>query len=131
MNPPALDTSIYLAAQAIVGPLRDPVDWAVFVGREPLAPNNCVTCYDTGGATNILVDLRAPTIQVRVRSKLYSAGWIQSDAIFQALVQPIQIAVTGGTVLQWVASSDVAFIGRDDSDRPLFTMNFTVLRSNV
>lgn len=131
MTSPARDTAIYLAAQGATGPVGGTSGWSVFIGREPLAPVQAVTVYDTGGGPNVLVDLRKPTIQVRVRADDYLSGWVKADQVYNALVYPIHIAAVDGIVLQWVATSEILYIGRDDADRPLFTANYQLLRDGA
>lgn len=131
MKSPAHDTALFIAALADFETFAGSDDWSVYVGREPLEPENVVTCYDTGGTTGPLVDLRHPTVQVRVRSTSYDAGWQKINAAYEALVVPVNTPVTDGTILGWVASGDVAFIGRDDKDRALFTANFELMRDGA
>jgi len=134
MRTPAHDTALTLSALAGFGAFGGADDWSTYVGREPLAadgPVNCVTVYDTGGAQNILADLRNPSIQVRVRSASYVSGWQKANEAYEALVNDLQSAVEDATILTWVAISDVTFIGRDDGDRCLFTVNFNMLRDGA
>lgn len=134
MRTPAHDTALTLSALPGFGPFGGAVDWSTFVGREPLAsdgPINCVTVYDTGGAQGILKDLRNSSLQVRVRSSDYNSGWQKANEAYEALVNDLQSATEDATILTWVAISDVTFIGRDDGDRPLFTVNFNMLRDGA
>lgn len=126
MNSPAHDTALYLVAQDI----GTAFGTGVFVGREPLSPVECVTVYDTGGGVGPLVDMRVPTVQVRIRSADYNTGWQRANAAHETLTAPA--GVTGQpdiAVAWWTATSDVAYIGRDDQDRVLFTANYTFTRS--
>jgi hypothetical protein len=132
MNTPAQDTARYLVAEGVAASFGGAADWSAYVGREPLAPDNVVTVYDTGGPVGPLVDLRRPSIQVRVRSVTYETGWEKANEILQTLVQPFQgVSVPDATILVWDLSTDVMFIGHDDADRPLFTVNFQILRDGV
>jgi hypothetical protein len=131
MMSPAQDTATFLAASAVTGPLGGSVDWSVYVGREPLEPASVVTVYDTGGGANVLVDLRKPTVQVRVRSDHYLDGWVKSDEAYKELVTPASPATIDGVTFQWVATSEIYYIGRDDADRCLFTCNYQLLRDGA
>jgi hypothetical protein len=128
MRSPARDTAAYLVTQGVTGAFGGASGFPVYVGREPLEPVDVVTCYDTGGGAGALIDLRRPTVQVRVRAADYDAGWQKINAIFEALSAPTMVAVPDATILVWAQASDVSFIGRDDKDRPIFTANFEVLR---
>lgn len=134
MRTPAHDTALTLSALTGFGPFGGSVDWSTYVGREPLAsdgPVNCVTVYDTGGAQGILKDLRNSSLQVRVRSSDYNSGWQKANEAYEALVNDLQSATEDATILTWVAISDVTFIGRDDGERALFTVNFNMLRDGA
>lgn len=129
MKTPAHDTALFLAALTGFGSFGGSASWSVYVRREPLAPVNVVTVYDTGGGPAVLIPkLRRPSVQVRVRASSYDAGWQKANAAYEALVTPTQTAVTDGVVLSWIAAGDVNYIGWDDKDRSLFTVNFSVLR---
>lgn len=128
MRTPAHDTALYLAALAGFGTFGGSTAWSVYAGREPLTPEDVVTCYDTGGAPGPLIDFRKPTVQVRVRSDSYDDGWQKVNDAYEALVQPVSVSVTDATILGWVPTSEVAFIGRDERDRALFTVNFEIMR---
>lgn len=134
MRTPAHDTALTLSALASFGPFGGSADWSTYVGREPVdtsGPVNCVTVYDTGGGQGVLADLRNPSVQVRVRSSSYDAGWQKANEAYEALVNDLQSATEDATILTWVAISDVTFIGRDDKDRSLFTVNFNMLRDGA
>ncbi len=70
INSPAIDIARVLdnagvAEEAIAGSSG----WSVFVSKEPTAPDNVVTVYDTGGFDpNPKFLLDYPTVQVRVRA---------------------------------------------------------------
>lgn len=127
MNGPAHDTALFLVTSGDVTAFGTDV----FVGREPLSPVECVTCYDTGGGPGPLVDLRKPTVQVRVRSASYATGWAKANGIHETLTAPIATTSTDVDALWWSAISDVAFIGRDDHDRAIFTANYELTRDGA
>mgnify|MGYP000642779426 CR=1 FL=1 len=127
MNSPAHDTALYLADAGVTGAFGV----GVFVGREPLTPVDVVTCYDTGGAPGPLIDLRTPTVQGRGRADDDSAGWYLANLIHDTLTRPVDVAVPGGAILGWTPNAEVAFIGRDDNDRALFTVNFEIIRDSA
>ena len=131
MRTPAHDTALHLAGLSGFGAFGGSTGWPVYVGREPLTPVDVVTCYDTGGAAGPLVDLRTPMVQVRVRAENYDEGWQKANEAYAALVQVTRQAVTDASILAWAPSGDVTYIGRDDKDRPLFTVNFEMLRDSA
>jgi hypothetical protein len=132
MNTPAQDTAIYLAAQSGFGALGGSAQWSVFIGREPIdTPVDVVTVYDTGGQPPALKSgpqLRYPSIQVRVRAADYSAGWQKANDVMTSLFTPTGQIVTGGVNVAWTAQGDINYIGRNDKDRALFTINYQMIR---
>lgn len=103
--------------------------WTVYTGNEAPSPDDAITVYDTGGGqANADRPLYDPTIQVRVRSREYADGYTKALAIRDLLMirTARDIGIWHYTGF-WLVS-DVAKIGRDDSDRELFTVNFRLMR---
>lgn len=134
---PAVEIAQFLADEG-VGERGGSGRWSIHVSREPTSPDDVVTLYDTGGPPPVAIDvnLRAHTIQVRVRSKDYVEGAETQNSIFTLLAQPD--AVVDGLPLErsigehrytgmWL-TSEIMYIGRDDNDRFLFTANYEVHR---
>lgn len=131
MKTPGHDTALYLAALPGFGAFGGASGWPIYLGREPLEPVDVVTVYDTGGSPGPLIDFRKPTVQVRVRADKYDDGWQKINEAYEALVQPVDVTVTDAVILGWVPTSEIAYIGRDDRDRPLFTVNFEIMRDGA
>lgn len=126
-NSPASETAMVLTALPVTGGLGGLNPWAVYVGREPLEPPNVVTVYDTGGPpATVLPSIRAPSIQLRVRSEDYVTGWTKCQELYRTLVSLTSLDRPGVRVVSWVPSTDILAIGRDDADRFLFAVNFNV-----
>lgn len=134
---PAIELAQYLADNG-VGARGGDADWGIHVAREPIAPSNVNTLYDTGGSEPDVIDisLRVVTIQVRTRSVDYAVGAAKQEEIFNLLAQPD--AVTGVAPIErsigahryigiWL-TGDITYIGRDDNDRFLFTSNYQIHR---
>lgn len=135
MTTPAMELAQYLADNG-VGARGGDAQWGIHVSREPAAPNDVITLYDTGGdpPPAISVTLRSRSIQVRVRAVDYAAGVAKCEEIFNLLAQPA-IEETP-TPLQrdigihryigvWL-TGEITHIGRDENDRHLFTTNYEV-----
>ena len=128
MNSPAVDIANILAASPFSYGI---VGTDLFVSREPLAPVNCTTVYDTGGfepeSASEVYD--RPTIMVRIRNSSYTAGYAKVQAI-KTTLHKLHETISGGTryVAIW-AQSDILFIGYDDSNNALFTINFRIHRT--
>lgn len=126
---------MFLADQGVVGEFGGNADWSVHATREPIAPANIVTLYDTGGpaAAQVDIDLRIKRIQVRVRAVDYDEGYSRQELIHSALAQPgVEDPQTrdigeGAYIGIWLVS-DIIAIGRDENDRQILTANYEAHR---
>lgn len=122
---PAHQLALYLDAEGVGTFAED-----IHVSREPVSPDNVVTLYDTGGSApaNYDIELRQPTIQVRVRNTSYPNAVAKQEEIFEIL-NAIKTQVIGtSTYLGVWMTTDIISIGRDDNDRHLLTANYQVQR---
>lgn len=137
MTTPAVELAQFLADNGI-GQRGGNTQWSVHVSREPAAPDDVVTLYDTGGGEPPSIDtnLRDFVLQVRVRSADYVQGMARHQLIFDLFAQPNAAAL--GQALErniglhryvgiWVAG-EVTHIGRDENDRFLITANYELHR---
>lgn len=117
-------------------------DWSLHVGREPDAPANAVTLYDTAGLAPLNLDggeMRQPGLQVRVRSVDYLKGFERADAIRAKLVLPeavvdgvtIERTIGTGYYVQITPVADILPLGRDENDRHIFVANYQLIRQEV
>lgn len=134
-NSVANDLAQYLADNG-VGAKGGDAQWGIHVSREPANPDDVITLYDTGGddPVAISVDLRARSIQVRVRTVDYLAGMDKHQEIYELLAQPaieetatpIERNIGTHKVLGVWLRGEVTAIGRDELDRFLITANYDV-----
>lgn len=122
---PAHELALYLQSEGVGTFGQD-----IHVSREPVSPGNVVTLYDTGGSApaNYDIELRQPTIQVRVRDVSYPAAQAKQEQIFGILNDIKTQAIEGSTYLGVWMTTDILSIGRDDNDRHLLTANYQVQR---
>ncbi|MHA1809369.1 MAG: minor capsid protein [Candidatus Heimdallarchaeaceae archaeon] len=128
MNPPSQDFKDILV-DASIGTFGTDI----FIGKEPDSPNACVTLYDTGGfPPQVNNKLDYPTVQVRIRGEVrgYQNAYAKAENIKDALHAQGNIT-QGSTKYSIWCMSDILFIGYDDKDRPLFTVNFRTMRAPV
>lgn len=106
----------------------------LFIGKEPVSPDDCVTIYDTfGGGPSIGLDgqdtrYEYPAIQIRVRNTDYVAGW--------TLIQNIMTSLHARSHETWndtlytviYCSSGPALLDWDDNGKCIFIVNFNVQR---
>lgn len=112
-----------------VGTVAGAGQWGIYVGKEPVKPDDCITVYDTGGnPDNADGPFYQPTVQIRVRSTSYALGYAKASEARDKMIIPksrqgVEWEYTGFWLI-----SDVAKIGTDDSDRELFTVNLRLMR---
>lgn len=92
-----------------------------YIGSMPATPDNVVCIYSTGGYNRSLSGtyLEELTFQIRVRNVSYAAA--------ETLCSTINDLLHGKSttkILMIESQSGILDIGRDESNRPEFTMNF-------
>lgn len=104
--------------------------WSIHIGKEPTTPHTTITIYDSGGLTpNPAWLLDFPSIQVRIRGAPGDYIGAQQkivDCKNTLLGLPSQDLNSD----RWVSVrqiGDINLIGYDDSNRPMFTMNFSLI----
>ena len=115
-----------------IGTLAGQSGWGIFVGKEPVSPDTCITVYDTGGTMgNPDGEMYDPTIQVRVRTHVYPDGYSKAAQIRDLLILPTSFYSDNWLYTGVWLVSDVAKIGTDDNGRELFTVNFRLMRQPI
>ena len=107
--------------------------WSINIGEEPEKPAHTITIYDTGGPgpDTDEMDVDRRTIQVRVRSMRRANGYERMSLVRRYLLTTPIKTVEGRAFFSFIVDQDIAEIGKDDSNRVLFTMNFTTLSYEV
>ena len=110
-------------------------DITVFVGREPSAPINSVTIYDTPGFSPYLgltsTGYEYPSIQIRVRNKKYTDGWNLIERIKDSLHGLSQTTINDTLYSVIYCSSGPALLDWDDNGNCRFVCNFNLQRRDV
>ncbi len=131
MNAPSEDIKDYLIVVSALA-----LDYAtdLFISQMPDTPDACTCIYDTGGLlAEPNISYERPTFQIRVRG---ARGGYQ---IAYDLAQAIKIELNGlaNTTLGisryigvWL-DSDIIFVGYDEKDRPLLSINFRAHRTDA
>ncbi len=130
MSAPCIDIKDMLVSAGI-GTFKAASGWGIYVSEEPTAPDTVVTVYDTGGQDsepNILLDY--PSVMVRVRGAPgdYAAAWSKAQAVKDALLGKSAATVNSTRYVGIWMKGDINYLGRDESRRPQFTLNFAITR---
>ncbi len=129
MNSPAIDVANILAAAPVEAGV---VGASMFLSTIPSSPDNCIGFFDTGGfepAVRYFLD--RPTIMIKCRNKDYNTGWNVLQAIKNYLHGNANITVNDTRYIQFLASSDIAFLEVDSNKRFLFSINFAIQRTTA
>lgn len=105
------------------------VNWPLFIGEEPDAPNNCATLYDIpGDPPNPKFLLDYPRFMVRVRSTSYVQGFNKAEQIKDALLG-LPSQTIGGIRYDgiWVVV-DTHFLMKDQKGRSIFVSTWRSIR---
>lgn len=104
--------------------------WTLKVGKSTGEPDQTITMYDTGGqAPNPRWAVDFPTIQAMVRGKPndYSATWQRARAVRDALLGIDSVTIGSDRWVSVTCPGDVGFVGYDDSQRPMLSVNFRII----
>ena len=129
MNPPSKDISDMLVA----GSLSLVVGTNLFIGREPEAPNDCVTIFDTPGHPPEMYYSNEyryfyPSIQIRVRDIEYLEGWDLINDI-KLLLHNRGQETWNGTLYSAIACTiEPALLDWDQNNRARFVTTFDIQR---
>ena len=105
----------------------------LFIGKEPTAPDNCVTIFDVTGYPPLLTldgngNYYYPSVQVMVRNSSYTAGL--------ELIQRIVESLHGRHGEEWnntlytvvVCQNDPGVLDWDENNRVRFIVTFNIQR---
>ena len=128
MTSPAEDIKALLEAESSLA-----LDFGtdLFVGDMPESPDNCICVMDTGGFAPSIGPYYHPSVQILVRGTVGS----YSETIAQAQALCITLHAYYGTPSGssfyyagvW-SLGDPFYIGVDENNRPLFSINFRIQR---
>lgn len=96
----------------------------------------CLAVYDSGGrAGEVLIPIEYPTIQVMVRGAAgtggYAAAYDKAEKIHAYLQGIPQNPTEMARLTSCVAIGFITWLGRDESDRPQFSLNFQLITEPV
>lgn len=115
-NSLGFDIRAYLISQGVTE--------AIFIGKEPVTPDLCVTLYQGSfNSPNPKFLLNEPSLQVRVRSNSYETGYQLIQDIYNTLLGALPFTLNTTRYSGILGISDILDIGRDENERFLFVWN--------
>lgn len=116
----------------------DKQGWVFKVSQEPTNPDKCVTLYDYSGEKRITIlgdgseDILKPSVQFRVRGEKYKYAETYG---FCEYIQDFMRKFAYSTAKERYGyasqTGGINHLYYDDSNRPIFTLNFTLYKCNV
>jgi hypothetical protein len=104
---------------------RATVGTDMFIGFMPDNPDDCIVVRATQGLPpNVIVNLEQPGFQVMVRNVDHDAGRLAVDTIKTDLHQLTHTTLNGLLYKRIDATGSYTFIGRDEKERTLWSVNF-------
>lgn len=104
--------------------------WVAEIGVLPAKPDRVLGILTTGGVEpnpRWLLDFPAAQVTVRAEPGAYVAARNEAYAVKDILLGLTPQEVDGDWWVSITMGSDVAFVGRDENFRPLFTVNFRLI----
>lgn len=129
-NSPSEDLKDKLVAQG-VGTFAASSGWSISIGHEYADPHTTITLYDTsGGEPNPKHLLDEPNVQVRVRADPgdQPGAYAKAREVMNTLLGLPQETINGTVYVGIWALNDPYLLGYDDNQRPLYTVNFRLVR---
>jgi len=128
MNPASEDIKDMLVAETSLVFATD-----LFIAKEPAKPDNVVTIFDTPGFPNQLTyngdeTYQFPSIQIRIRNRVYLTGWELAKEIMDHLHGRAQETVNGTLYSLIRAMGEPVPLHWDKNDRIIFIINFNIQR---
>ena len=131
LNPPSEDFKDMLEGESSLG-LVFATD--LFINKMPSSPDNVVSIHDASGESpEVNYTYEKPGVQIRVRGAKggYKAAHEQAQDIRNFLHPTGNLTINGARYVGIWAEGDIIPLGDDDNERPLFSMNFRVHRTDT
>lgn len=128
MNPVTEDIKDLLVAQGL-GTFQ--VD--LFIGDLPDAPGACtVVALGVGRNPGIWQEWQQPGIQILVRGE--ANGYVAANSNITSIsnyLHTLQVTINGARYALISQEGDIIYLGKDESNRPLFSANFRTQRTSA
>jgi len=136
MQAPSVDIADILESSAVgAGTIKASSGWSIHVSIIPddsNTPDTVIGLFDYGGGqpiANYTYDY--PQVQVRIRGAKagYQVAWAKANEVKEALHGLTNETWNSTRYIQILCTSDIMFIGYDKNHRPMFSINFSIHRT--
>lgn len=104
--------------------------WGIYVSKEPSTPNTTITLFNTAGRPpNPKWLLDYPSLNIRIRGDKggYQAVEAKAKEVKDALLGLDSQDINGDRWVSVTMASDITFIGYDNNERPMYSLNFRLI----
>lgn len=110
--------------------ISDGLTMDIFIGQEPLDPDECITLYNTTGinSPNPKWNIDDCGLQVRSRALTYEAAYDNILNVKKKLLGRASETKNNTLYVGIWATSDIIDMPRDESQRCIMVMNFRIIR---
>jgi hypothetical protein len=119
-----------LLVAASVGAFEATTGWGIYIGKHPKTPDSVIVIASSGGfAPDPKWLLDFPTFQIRIRGNKggYQEATLKAKDVKDTLLGLPSQDVNGDRWVSVRMLSDNTLLGYDENDRPMFSMNFTLI----
>lgn len=134
MSSPAKDIADLLSASDVPSTIDLTLSDTLFVNIEPNLPKQIVTVFDSpGGARDARQDIYNPAVMIRAKALPdgYQTAYQLLSDIIDFLHGMNNLTIGDMRYLHIIAASDINVLGRDENNRPVFSVNFDIKRAKT
>lgn len=119
-----------LLVAANIGAFAAASGWSINISKEPISPNTTITIFNTAGRPpNPKWLLDYPSLNIRVRGS--KGGYVNAEdkakEVKDVLLGFDSQDINGDRWVSVTMPGDLIFIGYDENERPMFSLNFRLI----
>ena len=129
MNSAAEDIKDYLVDQG-VGTLKTDL----FVGDMPNTPDACVSIVDSPGLSpELRYEWERPGIQILTRASIggYRSAYTKAKLVYDTLHGTTNETINATIYKLIAAAHSPLYVGKDEKNRPMWSINFNIQRTSA
>ena len=119
-----------LLVAASVGVFASQSDWGIFIGPEPTSPDTSITIREFAAGAPMpkwLIDFPSAQVMIRGAPGGYQAAKLKARDVLNNLHSIPSQDLNGDRWDGIIAQSGPGYLGKDDNNRPKFSINFRLI----